>query len=625
MAIQTILAAVFYLVIIFLSLLLLRQFAKAHTLLLLPITYTFLTFTLYIMRIFINNPYLIIFFSIIAFMLLVKFFKSSFPRADNHLPPKYFFIIIFALTFLIMIPRISIPLFSLSSDVSILPSIGDETKHLSALTSITASQKFVPPFPYDPSMPFIYYYLYYLFPAVILKIFTHANMGFIWFEHLLITQLGFFSVFLYLTQKLTKKNSSSLLALLLVTFGTSLKFFPKVFKLYGVTEPHIEHWFQIPSNGLYNSPSLVGWQISHPITVAVWTPQHEFGAMTALLFLAIILEKRLNFRSFLLLSIILTVVFGSSAFIGIGLLGLFLLFALLRVKSKAFFFSSFISVFLFFIFVLPFIFLMRDNQASISFKPYLPTAPFLPKILGVPLFYLIETGFTIPILLYLVFRYLKSKKTVTNSPFLFLILGFSLPLIISRLFQSAFMNDFDMRIPILYTIFAPLLIVFLLEELHLTKRVRTFIVSTLIISVVISSLAGFLEVYYQTKKIEKYPLLASQIYKVVTRSTFPSDIIVVNDAYTADRIPVLSSRLTLKQNLPFSLDVYLPKRVSQGDKFYSTELCDLYKKIKGQNLPYHFTYLELQNYPLFQCDELTAAKNKARIIYSSPSMILYRL
>lgn len=136
--------------------------------------------------------------------------------------------------------------------------------------------------------------------------------------------------------------------------------------------------------------------------------------------------------------------------------------------------------------------------------------------------------------------------------------------------------------------------------------------------------AGMLELYFQSSKVETYPESLSSIYKVTARFTNPADVILVNDPYIADRMPLFSSRMTVKPTMPFSMDVYVPKRDDHGLK-YPQAICPIYNEFRRKLPMAPMVYVELGNVAALPCPEVIRQKKSAAILFSSPAVTLYRL
>ncbi len=553
----------------------------------------------------------------IALFVILKFRLKLSIRVPS-LPKKYVLAIVLMSMFL-LIPRMNFLTLPISREIR-FPYIGDETKHIAVLTSIASSRSFPPRFPYDPTLPFPYYYFFYLIPGTVLRLFPHANPGIIWFVHVFLSQIMAFGVFVIGIFSLTNKRLLRALGIGLVFFGSSFKIIPKLFHFWGITEPHIEHWWQIPSDALFGKPGLIGWQITHPVTLAVWTPQHQWAAMLCVIICILLLQKKITIPFFIVAAILLTTLIGTSAFVAASFLIVLGVFVLASQRSIHGFISWGVTFAVPLLLALPLLKVFSSNQAGITLSPYLPHLPYLSDLLGVPIFYLIETGFAIPVILILLFL---TKKLWKDRILLFLLLAVFVPLILSRLVTSQFMNDIGMRIPIVYTAFMPFLVIFLLDTVQMSKFAQRLVMILLTTSIVFGAFAGMLEIYFQSSKVETYPELISRLYQVTVRFTNPDDIIVINDAYLADRMPLFAARMTLKPEIPFSMDVYVPKRITGVS--YPTAICPMYKNLRRKLPSSPVVYAELANVAPLTCKEIVDAKRNAAVLFSSPSVTLYRL
>lgn len=624
MLLQTVFAIFFLLSIISILLFSYHKYLKIDFLISLPLSLIILIFSLYIVTLFTKNGYIALLIGFFLTIILGKSFQSFFPpQKTSHL--GIYIPLAFIISLIICIPRLPYLVELKNWDTVLLSGIGDETKHFTVLTSITAWNTFLP-FPYDPNIYFSYYYFFYLLPGLILKIFPQANMGVLWLIYLFISQLSLYFAFFNLLLKFCGKSILNICTFILFSFGGSLKIFPKLFNWFGVSEKHIEHWYILPSFDLALTKNMVGWQITHPITLALWVPQHQFALLGALLLINVIInQSAYPWKRVFLEAMLFTVIFGSSSFIGIAILGIYLIYRFSFLNKKILI-NTLVTVLLFCLLIFPLILSFNNIQAQIIFKPYLPVLPHINSIVGILLFYLLELGLIFPILIFMTLRYIKLSLfgIKKDNLFSFLLIGTFFPLILSRLFQSSFMNDFGMRSSSLFLVFSPLLFIYLIQKKVFLAFNNKKLLSILFFSIIISLSAGIMEIYFRTASFEIYSIHASRIYNLVTRYSKPTDIIISNDAYTADRIPVLSRRLTIKPFPPFSLDVYAPKRNYPQGETYGDEICSLFSKL-NQTKSYNFLYLELKTSPRISCNKITEKIQNLIPVYSSLSISIYKL
>ncbi len=586
-----------------------------------PFAASVLTLFLYLFSFAALSPLVTLAASCAATIALFFVWKKYFTFRLQVSPiPKSYVIFFVLVSLLLTIPRLTF-LTNFTQELR-FPYIGDETKHIAVLTSITASRSFPPRFPYDPTIPFSYYYFYYLIPAAVLQPFPHAISGYIWFAHVLATQIMTYAVCTALICTLSQKPWIRTLGIGMAFFGTSLKIIPKLFHWWGVTEPHIEHWWQIPSDAIFGTPALIGWQITHPMTLAIWTPQHQWAGALAALIAMFLIQKKHTAGTYLAVGLLLTVLIGTSAFVAATLFVVLAIYAVVSVKKIKAMVWWIGTLSVPFLFTFPLLRVMGANQAGISFSPYLPYLPRLPGFIGVPLFYSIETGIVLPLLVILLVR--NGQKLLSDRVLLFLALATIVPLVLPRLVVSQFMNDVGMRIPIIYTVFMPAVLVFLLDQTHFSHLSHNIVKRALVICIIAGAAAGALELYFQSSKIETYPESLSSIYKVTARFTNPDDIMLVNDAYMADRMPLFAGRMTIKPTMPFSMDVYVPKRDDKGEK-YPQAICPIYTALHQKLPSARVVYVELGNVTPLQCSDVSAQKIRAPILFSSPAVTLYRL
>lgn len=624
MVLQTLLATLFYLATLGILIVFVHKRLHFPLLLSLPITLTLLTFSEYL-TFFLPVPPLVQLILAGAGVVGLGFFLT--PGSAANYPkiriPKLMLLLAVGMSLVILIPRLPFLVNPFLKDI-IFPYVGDETKHIAVLASLTAAKTFPPRFSYDPTELFPYYYFFYLPPAMALRVFPHAINGIPWTVHVFIAQVSVYAAMLFVLTGLTKKKSLLWLGFLLAIFGPSLKAIPRLFRWYGYFEPHIEHWFSIPKYAVYGTPGINGWQITHPMTLSVWTPQHLFAAAIALLVVYFVLEQHKPWQTYAVIALLTTVMLGTSAFVAAGFLMVLAGYCLIQLRSFRAAFALGLSVALGILFFAPLFILFKNNPAGLIWRPYFPQAPLMPWLPGAMVYYGIETGILIPMLAVLSFLVRKKIKTFPK-PFLLLSLAVWVPLVAARLVQSKYMNDWGMRVPIIFTVSAPLLIVYLLDQLKGLKSLPKTILVIFLATIAVSAFSGLMEVYFQSRSFERYPEVLSRVYQVMNRMTNPNDVIITNDAYISDRIPLFANRMTIKPGIPFSMEVYVPKRQTLGEKYYNQELCPYYQKFVDSHLPYRLVYVEMQNVPQKPCADLQERKDKGTLLFSSPSINLYRL
>ncbi len=275
----------------------------------------------------------------------------------------------------------------LFSDHLTMPRLGDEPKHLSAITSIMTKPD-APVFAFDPRYPFSYYYLFYLIPSILTKAVPKSETEVLWLLHVFFTQIGFYSAGLYIIHALTKHRLVQNVSTLIFVFGSSLKIIPHTFSWFGIRQNHIEHWYHIPQHTLYGMRENVGWQISHPITIAIWTPQHQFSLMILLCVISVLIFQTPSVTRSVLIGILLFASLGSSVFVGIGTIGVVFLFSIFRFNPRTVKYDM-LLLFVFGLLSLPLIAKLQGNTANFSFKPNVPNISSIPFPFSLLLFYTI--------------------------------------------------------------------------------------------------------------------------------------------------------------------------------------------------------------------------------------------
>ena len=198
--------------------------------------------------------------------------------------------------------------------------IWDDNFHLSKLTSIAATG--LPSLhARQPLYPFIYYDLDYIAPALWVR-YTSGAVGIplAWVVH---TCVQTFVVSLFLTRLMyifAGSRMTRLFGLLALhtAAGLDLLFLPRLLDLYrdqGWSYLRLDHW----SSRLDLFDGYM--EISMPITLHVWVPQHQLGlAILGLIFLLVTVGRQSGFMQMAGMAFLLAALFRTSVFVFLGAL-----------------------------------------------------------------------------------------------------------------------------------------------------------------------------------------------------------------------------------------------------------------------------------------------------------------
>ncbi len=577
-----------------------------------------ITFLLYILDIFLKNPILKLFFVVII-ITISSFYLHDLSDKDSEKISFRYYLLTAVLTFIINLPRIIYFKCLLEGSACVFIRFLDEDKHLSILTGLTTSSSYTP-FIYKPDEHFIYYYLYYLFPGTLLRMFDLAHKGSIWTIHILYCYTAFILCSVYLFKKLARNFLIRIWGMFLLLFGTNLKLIPQILSRNIQRTLHIEAWYMTDSDYLQGLFYKRGWQFSHPIVLANWVPQHLFALLGVIIFIIVFLYFKKKIQNAIVLAAILTVIFGSSVFIGLMVSLTYLLILVWYARYHKNILLLVISGVLFGVFIFPFILFIRNNPSQIIFHPNIPVINSYNCYFSILVFYLIETGVFIPLLSILLYFRLMQKKKFELIFYIFLSLTI-IPLVFARLFQTTQYNDFSMRVHLLFIVFAPFFIVYLIDSISFLKRNFVYILWITIIPIILSMSAGMLEIYYRLNTAHLIQPIYKRTFYDIQRHTNNNDIILSNNELVNIYMPVLYTRLSIAHQYN-ELEPYILKPELYGKVPFSVFECNIYNKIYNKISQYNYVYAQFNSLPSLKCHKNFT---KLNLIYSSDGLKLFRI
>ena len=297
-----------------------RRLESVALAVLLSLIFAPLTFTLF-SRVFPGNDNLLL-AGYIGFWILFAAGVRFFPQTLKARLPDFRAIpnadrIAWLVSILLAAIVVSLRLGILRGQVS---QIGDDDFHLTKLTAIAATG--LPSLhARQPLYPFVYYDLDYIAPAFWAR-YTSGTVGIAlaWVVHTGVQSLVvslFLIRLMYIFARSRITRMFGLLALHTAT-GLDLLFLPQLLDLHqrpGLPHVHLDHWAS--RLGLFDG----FMQISLPITLHVWVPQHQLGmAVLGLIFLVTIASRNRGIPQMVATALLVAALFRTSTFVFLGAL-----------------------------------------------------------------------------------------------------------------------------------------------------------------------------------------------------------------------------------------------------------------------------------------------------------------
>ena len=268
-----------------------------------------------------------IFFSSLIFILFAKIFIAKKIRLPKLKLSKKSLLLLTLYSFLFALISI-LPRLNLWNFQKFNKNLGDEFKHLNIITSVATTG-----FPIRnyaaPKYPLVYYWFNHSLPGITVALTSNAiKVHQAWLIHNFITNMLACYVVFFIGLTILRKNGYAFLFLLAVTILGGFDF---LFFKYFPTLGHLDKW-----GDYFPFSNFSNIEISNPLTVYFWEPQHMIA--TILLYLWITINFFTNsssslkkISSFLLLGTIIG--FSGFVFLTAGA-SVFLIFVYLLLFKK---------------------------------------------------------------------------------------------------------------------------------------------------------------------------------------------------------------------------------------------------------------------------------------------------
>lgn len=436
--------------------------------------------------------------------------------------------------------------------------VGDYYKHSFVVTMLKLDG--IPPsHPYFPVAKLSYYFGYYLIPASFSKLFNIApNLSFYVFS--IVTDILGLLIILRIFHNFLKTYIGKLLAVLLLITGVGVNIFPEIFSKF-------------PFPGYLINPEIfatdIGFQLINNYKAILFVPQHFFAACLSIgLIHNLIFEK----KNIFFVSITTAFIFLSSLFVSwVFILWLFLVFVFYKENRIFLIICGVFTIALLFPYLIQLT--NRTNLFYLNhFQPFkfIPSENILVYLTNTFLTAILQYGLILTILPFLII----SKGKIFLKSNLLLILGFSLPIIITWIIRSPIYNDFSLRGLMPLQLILPLFFMKLYEQLK-QKFLKIFLFALILFVITISFLGFYLEYLRHWKsRMILHPSISQLIFEI---RKIPDDIKL--SAIDRDRwvefIPSLGFKKVLS---PFLFDSYVyfvgDKTLEHGQ--YERQAIDLF-------------------------------------------------
>lgn len=252
---------------------------------------------------------------------LDKVFAKSGNENNNGKVWKWGIIVIASIFFtLVILGKLGLPL-------GFLP-VGDDKPRLQKTAAIALSDE-LPLFYNFPLSEMTIYYFNNV-PSGLMTKFSNneIEVNISWFIHSIISTITMLWLIWLLARQLFTTYLERFVLFLVLTFGSGLEFF--LAKIRGFSEPHLEWWTDW---GPF--PGKLHTQISAFFTLFFWVSQHLFAALLIIpLYFLLISTERKKITTQIFVGIILASLVGYSMFVFLTVIGVYLLFLLIRILTK---------------------------------------------------------------------------------------------------------------------------------------------------------------------------------------------------------------------------------------------------------------------------------------------------
>lgn len=380
------------------------------------------------------------------------------------------------------------------------PGPWDYAKHLYSITAINLGT-LPPQMPFFPSVTMHYYYGYYLIPAA-LSLLLYLPQTTIIYAYVILTDTIGLLLLLKLFSHFIQSPLLKALALSIVIFSTGWDIIPiTLFRIEGFSH-HIELWTQIYK---------VGLTVYNTYNALLWTPQHFLSAIVTLVMVYYLIFLKKQSVVFFILCYIYVAL--SSLFILIILNFWLLLIFIFYPKSRFFLFKiGFFSGLL----LIPYVHESLGKGNILSFYsinpfPFVKSPYFLlSQLINLILTFISEYG---PLIFILPFLFFWKNKNLKQKAFP-LILGLSIPILVTWFIHSSEPNDFAMKLILPIQLCLAGIYVMAVEK---TKNIFWKIVLLILIflTLLFSGLGYTYEFYYRWKERKVLDFPTSQLISSV--------------------------------------------------------------------------------------------------------------
>ncbi len=483
---------------------------------------------------------------------------DSKPNFDKILPPRKTPVILPLLAaiffLLVMAPRLGL----LKGHFP----IGDDFRQIPKVVSIAASPN-EPLFPYFPITRLTIYYFNNIAPGLLVRLtdnLVQAHQA--WFIHMAICTIAMLWLIIKIGNALFKIKLSRSIFFFSLTFLSGLEYYLYLLKSPGNLD-QLEWW-----TDWFFPPSQIHLQTTNPYNLFFWVPQHLFAAiLVLLLFLILRSDQKDKLLTKIFLGIVWANILGSSAFVFLSTAVVYVIYTVIEVIKKK-------KVLEILKFNLPVVLIaiglsLKNLELFLTSEKgqhfvqmgnvfwFLPNFTLLGKLvnfsLTIPLYYLVELGILLPILLWALYQFIKDKNFRQKYLFFYLFI-FLWPAIF--VVKTTGDNNIALRT------FIPAQIALALFAAELTERCqkRKLFYPLLIVGILISLPSGLWYFNQHFKgQIDLFKKEREALYQTVDEE-LPLNSIVFSSTNEAGNMVVLGHRFTFKPLAQFT----------STDKEYST-------------------------------------------------------
>lgn len=474
--------------------------------------------------------------TILAFVLLNNETQNNSPSNPPKSNKKLFLIILALITIVIIIstaPRIDLLINRSSSpNASIaVSSVHDDIKHIAILNSIK-NNGILTTNPFFGEEYLKYYTAYYILPAAISKTFNFPTFP-VWFFWTLLTNIiWILSMFLILTN-ITKNY---VISFLIATFSLIMGGWDIIPTVYYQTFSYIEVWNDNIGRNI---------QIPTPYTYFIFLSQHIFAATIYILlsFHFFFKKTKKSPLAYLIIGIIISLITGNSAYIGLFCLITLSIFVMLENETLITKIRNITLIGLgLSITILPFLKLILGNNAGFNLSYPTLTAlssnPLIQTLLSFTWALLLDFGWLIVAGICGILYFFKKNKANRPQFITLQIVTFFISLILVHFVSTKFYNDCGMKGSLFMTISLTFLAAYIIG--NKIKRLYAFI------SLMLIGSATFVLTIFQLYKPYIYIENGARELLEYAEENTPKDAVILGDtSFYNSLIPIIANRATI--------------------------------------------------------------------------------